>query len=102
MFNCEENESMERTDGMEEEEMREQCLQKEKQTGCHASGWDFMWKISKKYIGTGMRGVMLGQAHRANEQTAVPSLTLTALRSWSCRIKMCTGMNCILSLENSF
>lgn len=53
MFNCEENESMERTDGTRDKDMWE--LQKEKQTGHHASGWDFMQKINKKYIGTAMR-----------------------------------------------
>lgn len=54
-MSIEENESTTRTDRTEEEEMWEQCLQKDKQTICHASGWDFMQKISKKYTGTRMR-----------------------------------------------
>lgn len=73
MFNCEENETTERTDGKEEEEMREQCLQKEKQTGCHASGWDFMRKISKKYIGTGMReSCLVRPTDQLNRQQSCP------------------------------
>lgn len=58
MFNCEENESMERTYGMRDKDMWE--LQKEKQTGHHASGWDFMQKISKKIYWHSNEGVMLG------------------------------------------
>lgn len=57
MFNCEENESMVRTDGMRDKDIWE--LQK-KQTGHHASGWDFMQKISKKIYWHSNEGVMLG------------------------------------------
>jgi len=53
--------------------MWEQCPQKKTQTECHASGWDFTWKISKKYIGTGMReSCLVRPTDQLNRQQSCP------------------------------